>query len=195
MLFTREFKEAIRAGRVTRTYRDWSRPQARVGGRYNLHPDGIIEVDAIATVDVADIGDRDAKQAGFASGAELRKVLKKNTGTVYQVDFRYAGEGLVRTPERGRLEPDALDEIQKRLDRMDAQSARPWTRDALSLIAKHPGTRAGDLALQLGSETPRFKARIRKLKALGLTVSLKVGYRLSPRGVQVLDAIGPGGGP
>jgi hypothetical protein len=34
-----------------------------------------------------------------------------------------------------------------------------------------------------------FKSRVRKLKALGLTVSLDTGYRLSPRGESVLERI------
>ena len=36
-------------------------------------------------------------------------------------------------------------------------------------------------------ETPRFKMNVRKLKGLGLTESLKVGYRLSPRGEAFLQ--------
>ena len=52
----------------------------------------------------------------------------------------------------------------------------------LGLIADRPGTRAPDLAASLGRETARFKADVRKLKELGLTESLEVGYRLSPRG-------------
>ena len=35
---------------------------------------------------------------------------------------------------------------------------------------------------QRGRETQPFKLDVRKLKALGLTVSLETGYRLSPRG-------------
>ena len=31
-------------------------------------------------------------------------------------------------------------------------------------------------------ETARFKRRVRQLKGLGLTISLDVGYRISPRG-------------
>ncbi|WP_218577411.1 hypothetical protein [Phytohabitans rumicis] len=50
------------------------------------------------------------------------------------------------------------------------------------MIADHPGVRAADLAASLGRDTPTFKADVRKLKALGLTESLEVGYRLSPRG-------------
>ena len=45
-----------------------------------------------------------------------------------------------------------------------------------------PATRAPDLAASLGRETAPFKADVRKLKELGLTESLLVGYRLSPRG-------------
>ncbi len=33
-----------------------------------------------------------------------------------------------------------------------------------------------------GEETSRFKRRVRQLKGLGLTISLDVGYRISPRG-------------
>jgi hypothetical protein len=38
-------------------------------------------------------------------------------------------------------------------------------------------------------ERKDFKARVRKLKMLGLTESLAIGYRLSPRGVAVLEAL------
>jgi hypothetical protein len=42
--------------------------------------------------------------------------------------------------------------------------------------------RAPDLAARMGRETLPFKRDVRKLKELGLTESLEVGYRLSPRG-------------
>jgi Mn-dependent DtxR family transcriptional regulator len=58
----------------------------------------------------------------------------------------------------------------------------PWTRPTLELIAKNPGTRAADLAPQLQQERLPFKANVRKLKELGLTISLERGYELSPRG-------------
>ena len=43
------------------------------------------------------------------------------------------------------------------------------------------------LAEELGRELRPMKADIRRLKALGLTESLRVGYRLSPRGEAYLD--------
>jgi hypothetical protein len=48
--------------------------------------------------------------------------------------------------------------------------------------------RAADLAQSLRQEKRRFKLDVRKLKELGLTESLPVGYRLSPRGHAVLRA-------
>ena len=60
----------------------------------------------------------------------------------------------------------------------------------LRLIAERPAVRAGDLAESLGRERLAFKADVRKLKALGLTESLGVGYRLSPRGEAWLERSG-----
>ena len=73
-------------------------------------------------------------------------------------------------------------EIDRRLDRLDrASSIGPWTRAVLAVIAAQPATRAADLAAGFGRETLPFKTDVRKLKNLGLTESLEVGYRLSPR--------------
>jgi hypothetical protein len=46
--------------------------------------------------------------------------------------------------------------------------------------------RAGDLGRLAGLELQPFKVNVRKLKTLGLTESLEVGYRLSPRGVSFM---------
>jgi hypothetical protein len=52
----------------------------------------------------------------------------------------------------------------------------------LSLIAARPGVVSTVLAEALGRDRPSFKVDVRKLKRLGLTESLEIGYRLSPRG-------------
>jgi hypothetical protein len=62
----------------------------------------------------------------------------------------------------------------------------------LRLIGERPGVRAGDLAESLGRERLSFKTDVRKLKALGLTESLAIGYRLSPRGQAWLARAGTG---
>lgn len=92
--------------------------------------------------------------------------------------------------ETDRLASDELAQLRAKLDRMDQRAADgPWTRSTLQLIADRPEVRAGDLADAVGRERLAFKADVRKLKALGLTESLLVGYRLSPRGRAVLDRL------
>ena len=52
-----------------------------------------------------------------------------------------------------------------------------------------PGHRVDDVARHADQDRPVFKLNVRKLKELGLTESLEVGYRLSPRGEAVLRAL------
>ena len=81
------------------------------------------------------------------------------------------------------LTDDDVADIGRRLERMDRAAAHgPWTLAALQAIAARPEVRAGDLAEAAGRERLEFKRDIRKLKALGLTLSFPIGYRLSARG-------------
>jgi hypothetical protein len=81
------------------------------------------------------------------------------------------------------LDDAAVAAIDRRLARLDAASSHgPWTQAYLEVIATRPQVRAPDLAAAFGRDVPEFKGDVRKLKNLGLTVSLRIGYRLSPRG-------------
>jgi hypothetical protein len=66
----------------------------------------------------------------------------------------------------------------------------PGPTPTLRLIGDRPGVRAADLAAAVGRERHPFKTDVRKLKELGLTESLEVGYRLSPRGRALLSRLG-----
>jgi biotin operon repressor len=78
--------------------------------------------------------------------------------------------------------------IAARLARMDAASRHgPWTGAFLAQIAARPAVSSVFLAETLGWERAEFKIHVRRLKALGLTISLDVGYRLSPRGESYLS--------
>ena len=59
----------------------------------------------------------------------------------------------------------------------------------LRAIDESSGTPAIDLAERFGREKRLFKADVRKLKELGLTESLRPGYRLSPRGRSYLERL------
>jgi hypothetical protein len=87
------------------------------------------------------------------------------------------------------LTPAEVDVLSTKLDRMEARSATgPWACQVLRLIGDNPGLVSTKLAEIMGRERFSLKADIRKLKALGLTHSLLVGYELSPLGRALLDA-------
>ncbi len=191
MLFKTITHEPIRRGDITLTIRRWRAPQAKVGGQYRLHTGGAVEVTSLEVIDDADLSEADAKAAGFRSLAMLGRWLAKQEGDLYRIGLRYIGElpdPRAELAEDDDLSPDDVREIRDRLDRMDGD--HPWTRDVLWLIEDNEGVRAADLAPAVSMETQRFKTNVRRLKSLGLTQSLGVGYRISPRGTAFLEAEG-----
>jgi hypothetical protein len=192
MLLNRRTLDGISAGTVRVVYRRWRRPAAVAGGRQRTVI-GELTIDAVDAVSRSRLTKADAVEAGFASRAELlRDIDKLGDGTLYRISLHLAGpDPRIALRERDDLTPDEVDTLRRRLDRLDAASPRgPWTRAVLALIEAHPARRAPDLAVMLGRETVDFKRDVRKLKELGLTESLPVGYRLSPRGATLLGALG-----
>lgn len=188
MLFPQRFWSGLADGSVELAFRRWRRAGVKVGGT-QLTPAGVLAIDAVDAVDVGDITDGDARRAGYRDRAELLAELDRHPGgTLYRVTFHHAGAdprlALRQDPE---VPDDELARIRARLARLDRASRHgPWTETVLRLIAARPAVRAADLAASLGRETQPFKTDVRKLKHLGLTESLEVGYRLSPRGRTVL---------
>jgi hypothetical protein len=191
VLFRRDELTAIRAGRVDLAFRRWDRARVRPGSRMRTAA-GILEVVDVRPVDRAAVDDADAARAGYGSRRELLTALDGGRdGTIHRVELRYAGaDPRVALREQADLTEAELGEVTRRLDRLDRAGRRgPWTRTVLELIAERPEVRAADLAPELGLEKQPFKLDVRKLKELGLTESLERGYRLSPRGRAVLDAL------
>ncbi|MEZ5407967.1 MAG: hypothetical protein R2761_08085 [Acidimicrobiales bacterium] len=211
MRFTKPYWDGIADGSVTVAFRRWRSPTV-VAGRPYRTGGGRIEVLSVDVVDPAAISAADAVRAGHASPDEVRASLDAMAGRrtgggapvedghgadrrVYRVEFRRLDEPDPRheLAHSARLGPDDVAGIDARLDRLDRASAiGPWTRSTLRLIAANEGVRAPDLAASVGRETAPFKLDVRKLKNLGLTISLRVGYLASPRGRAYLAAIDGG---
>lgn len=188
MLFRPDVLAAIADGRVDRTFRRWERPRVRQGGRQRTAI-GVIAFDAVEPVPRSRLTGEDARRAGLSSLAELlRFVDRRETGTIYRIRLRLVGPD-PRVALRSML-PDetAIEEVVRRLERLDRASRHgPWTRAVMEAIRDQPAVRAADLATSFERERRLFKSEVRRLKELGLTESLEVGYRLSPRGRAVLD--------
>ncbi|MBB1242605.1 hypothetical protein GL263_03320 [Streptomyces durbertensis] len=195
MLFTRDMLAKIAAGRVDLAFRSWRRPGVRCGTRLRTEA-GVVEIGEVTAVTEAEVSERDALRAGFADRAALLADLRPGDDRrLYRIGVRLGGEDpRVRLREDTDLSAQELEEIVAALRGIDARSRRgPWTRNVLELVRDHPGERAAELAALAGRETVRFKADVRVLRERGLTESLAVGYRLSPRGRLVLEALRKGG--
>jgi hypothetical protein len=174
--------DAIGRGEVTVAFRRWQRPTVKLGGTLITRA-GVLAIDELDAIEPDEITAADARAAGHGSPADVLAAIGDRTGQLYRVRFHVAGsDPRLALREEAALSDDDVTMLTKRLGRLDARPSGPWTHRFLQLIADHPGVRAGDLADEVDMERMAFKADVRKLKALGLTESLEVGYRLSPRG-------------
>lgn len=182
---------AIKAGELDLAFRRWDRARVKVGTRMRTAV-GVIEVTGVEKVPASALTKDDAVRSGMRTVVALRKALDaredKRDQPIWRVALRYAG-----TDPRADLREqvptsEELDTLVAWLDRLDQSSKTgPWTRQSLDLIDRHPAVRAPELAARLGRDTQPWKADVRKLKEKGLTESLAIGYRLSPRGEAVVD--------
>jgi hypothetical protein len=184
VLLNRDTAEGIANGDITVVLRRWDAPRAKRGGAQRTVA-GTIRID-----DVTEhpggyrVTAAQARAAGYPDAKTAQRELDRRPADhtyVITVSFLAPDE----RPELAaddRLSSGDVDAIAARLARWDAAAETPWTRTYLEMIAANEAVRAPDLAARVGLDVPRFKRRVRQLKGLGLTISLDVGYRLSPRG-------------
>lgn len=203
MLLTRAVLDAIVTNEISLVFRRWQKPTVKTGGRLRTVV-GVLAIDAVERVEPSDITDDQARQAGFKDAATLLEDLfrerKPTSGRVargdgprdlYRIRVSFAGaDDRIDLRANDHLDDSELATIITKLSGMDHRSPHgAWTSRVIELIHAWPGRRAPELAEMEGRETIPFKADIRKLKALGITESLPVGYRLSPRGLKVREAL------
>ena len=186
MLFRRDILQGIAENRVTLAFRRWRRAPPAEGSSLRS-PVGVIRLDRVTVVEEGDITAEDMRRTGM-SRDELRASIAGD-GTLVRIELCLAGDD-PRIALRER-EPDhaELEAIVVRLARIDAACPTRWTTRYLQLVADQPGIVSRALAPQADADVPAFKRRVRQLKELGLTESLEVGYRLSPRGRAVLERL------
>ncbi|HEY7596478.1 MAG TPA: hypothetical protein VH969_25250 [Actinophytocola sp.] len=185
MLIERRLQAGIRDGSITVMFRRWRRRQVTAGNVYRT-PVGRVFVESVNEVSPARIRRADAVAAGYRTVAEAVADLRGDeSDPVYLLRLRHVDEPDPRDllANDADLSTSDVQEITRRLARYDkAATNGAWTAATLDVIRRRPAVRAGDLADELGRETMPFKVDVRKLKNLGLTLSLEKGYRLSPRG-------------
>lgn len=192
MLIKNIVLDKIKAGKISLLFRRWKRPGVKAGGT-QMTQRGVLAIDSVDIVTQRKITNADAAAAGFGSKRELLDQLteRDEPTDIYRIAVRFAGEDPRKElREQTQLSSAEIADIIARLRILDAGSKRGnWTQMYLQMIHDQPNIHAAILAEQIGLDIPRFKPWVRKLKALGLTESLRPGYRLSPRGQVVLEAM------
>lgn len=190
MLLRAATLRGIAGGSVTQAFRRWASPRVRAGGRQRTAA-GVVAFDAVEPVEREQLTEADAQAAGFGSLDELLAMLdRRSEGRIYRIALRLEGPDPRVALRESVPAPTEVREIVDRLRRLDRASRHgPWTAAVLRTIAQRPGVPAMELATGFGRERAPFKLDVRKLKELGLTESLRPGYRLSPRGHAVLSAL------
>jgi hypothetical protein len=182
VLFRKRFWAGLEDGSVTVAFRRWRRPPVKPGGALRS-PGGLLAIDDVARIGPEAVTDADASAAGYRNRGEVLADLRPE-GELHRVRFHRIGDDpRAGLREQADLDDAELDELRRVLVRL------PWAVPVLRLIADRPATVSTLLAGEVGLDRPRFKQRVRRLKELGLTESLPVGYRLSPRGEVVLDRL------
>jgi hypothetical protein len=196
MRFEQRLRDGIHTGEVVLAFRRWKRSQVVAGHRYRTGID-MVEVEAVDVVKPSSVDAAQAREAGYASVGDLLASLRGDPALplyrvrLHRIDGTDPRDELARTAS---LTEEDVAAITGRLARMDRSSSRgPWTGAVLALIADRPAVVSTVLAEAIGWERQDFKLHVRRLKAIGLTLSLDVGYRLSPRGESYLRSMRPAG--
>lgn len=191
MLFKKNILTQIKKGKVRVAFRRWTRCSIKAGT--NLHTSiGMIAIKSISKVSLKKLTDKNAISAGFKGRLELIESLNlRPKGEVYQIQLSYAGKD-PRINLRDMIASKKSDKIEliRKVSSMDQGSKDgSWVMAYLRTISSNEGMRAGQLARILRVDAPRLKLRVRRLKNLGLTISLGTGYKISPRGRSLLKIL------
>jgi hypothetical protein len=89
--FSRDLRPSVIAGDISLSFRLWSRPKVRVGGRYPVGP-AVIEVDSVELVPFSSVTEADVARAGEADLESLRQRAAhagpiSDDTLVYRVEF------------------------------------------------------------------------------------------------------------
>ena len=178
VLFKLAQLQGIAAGEIDLQFRRWDRPRARAGARQG-NAGGVIRIDDVRPG--RRVTKADARRAGFATPEDAVRALRPD-GDLYRIELHLEGPDPRLALRETVATGDDLAELRRTVERL------PWGMDYLRAIRDNPEVRAPDLAASFGVETRVFKPRVRRLKELGLTISLSPGYRLSPRGEAFMAA-------
>lgn len=191
MIFRHKFLQKIKDKEVTVAFRKWDKLSVKKGGTLKT-PIGVLGFTKVSPVTQSSLTTKKAKLAGYDSLESLLKYLnQRKSGAIYQINFKLIGaDPRIKLREDTRMTDEVFEAIHAKLERLDKASRYgAWTLKTLKLLKKNPGIVSTKLAPKVGLERMKFKLNVRKLKNIGLTISLETGYKISPRGLAYLKQL------
>ena len=191
MLFITKFSALIKSKKLETAIRKWTRPTVKENGTL-ITAAGQLRITSVKKIKYNEITDKEIIEAGYANRKELdRELDRKTVGEIYRIKFKLEGDDpRIKLREHEDLSDVELDTLRKKFQALDARSKiKGWPLRILEAIDKEPGVLAIQQAKKLGYEKMWFKLHVRKLKNLGLTISLERGYKISPRGKAFLESV------
>ncbi|MCE7064880.1 hypothetical protein [Dyadobacter sp. CY326] len=191
MLIKQKHLEGIMSGDITLAFRKWKKTSVKKGSVLPTSI-GVVKITDITEIDLAQINDEEAKQAGYDSSQALISELEKTiNGVVYKIQLSYHRPDTLTDPrQKVQVTDEELAELKDKLLKLDKFSNQgKWTTKVLKAIQENPKLPAAELAPKVNKEKEWLKLNVRKLKSLGLTISHEPGYTLSPLGEYVLTTI------
>jgi hypothetical protein len=184
MLFKEIHLKGIKTGAINLAFRKWKKLSITKGTQLKTTI-GLVEITEIEVVNEKDITDLDIKNAGFENKTQLEKALNQAIeGNIYKIGVCYHSEDpRIKLREQTELTQDDYQALKMKLTKLDKSSKQGnWTAKILLTIKNQPNRVATEIAKLTDFEKEWLKLNIRKLKNLGLTISHKVGYEISPLG-------------
>jgi hypothetical protein len=174
MLIKSQILARIKNGDVSLAFRRWKKPTVRSGGTLQTAI-GVLNIENIENIKLKAITEADAIQAGYTGLNTLIQELDNRQGDVFKITLAYAGEDpRIKLRENSELSSEDLLELQQKLKRLDARSVvGDWTCQMLMNISTYPMLSAGELAKLTVYKKVWLKTNVRKLKNLGLTISIR----------------------
>ena len=197
--FSKKYHEAIKAGKITMSFRDWKTLNVQKNKIYKSSNLGLLRVLDVSFKMLADIQPTEIKRSGFKSLQDFkdsyeesaRRAVDFHTESAVKIEFEYLGEDIENKKRlMGRVTPMELFEIRQKLLTLDEKSASPWVVKTLLLIEKKGPLKIEELEKSIRMTPDAVKMNIRKLKELSLISSnSKRCYSITPLSLKILGVL------
>jgi len=197
--FSKKYHEAIKAGKITMSFRDWKTLNVQKNKIYKSCNLGLLKVLDVSFRKLADISLNEIKKSGFRSFHDFRDSFEEGARrtvdfkaeSAVKIEFEYLGDEIENKKRlMGKVTPMELFEIKQDLLSLEGKGGSPWVVKTLQALEEKGPLKIEDLEKTLKMPPDTIKMNMRKLRGLSLISSnSKRGYSVTPLGIKILGIL------